>query len=196
MGDASTLADGRVRGKTWRSAVVAAMVLSAIVHESAFVVPAGPSLTLTNASEQQIERVEWAIEQFAIRGLELPDLDISFHDSAVGCDGNTGIMTQGSIADIEICMPTRHIILHELAHAWSYAALTDAIRNEFLAYWALEHWSSKEAPWNRRGIEKAADTIAFVLAGIPESPSDELIKYLCGYPLLTGSTPARNAEYC
>lgn len=83
-------------------------------------------------------------------------------------------------------MPTRHIILHELAHAWAAVTVTDATRAEVLRYWGLETWNDQDVTWNLRAGERAADTIAFALNSIPSDPRDSLLKYLCGYPLLTG----------
>jgi hypothetical protein len=146
-----------------------------------------PTVALHDATPELMERVEWALNRFAAAGLVLPPLDITFHVTGASCHGYTGYFEVNSgVADIEVCMPTRHIILHELAHAWAAVTVSDANRAEVLGYWGLETWNDQDVEWSLRGSEKAADTIAFALNDIPSHPRDALLEYLCGYRLLTG----------
>lgn len=146
-----------------------------------------PALALHDTTPELTERVKWALDRFEAADLALPPLEITFHATANGCHGHTGYFQLDSgVADIEVCMPTRHIILHELAHAWAAVAVSDTTRAEVLRYWELDNWNDQAANWNLRAGERAADTIAFALNGIPSDPQDSLRKYLCGYPLLTG----------
>lgn len=146
-----------------------------------------PQVSLHGATPDQQDRIEWALEEFEAANLALPGLDITFHDTRAGCDDNTGLVRSvDGVADIEICMPTRHIILHELAHAWAWQAVSDETRAAFTEYWGLNTWNDHNADWKARATEKAADTIAFTLSGPPANPSATLQLFFCAYPLLTG----------
>ena len=145
------------------------------------------TVALHDATPEFTERVEWALGRFEAAGLALPPLDITFHNTANGCHGHTGYFQLDSgVADIEVCMPTRHIILHELAHAWAAVTVSGATRADLLRYWDLDSWNDQGVEWNQRAGERAADTIAFALNGIPSDPQDSLLEYLCGFELLTG----------
>ena len=131
--------------------------------------------------------LEWALDRFEEAGLELPPFVMTFHDGAGPCHGNTGWYQQrGGVAHIEICSPTNHIILHELAHAWEGASVSQDVRDDFASHWSVDNWNDHEAAWADRGTERAADTIAYVLAGVPDEPTDQLMRFVCGYSLLTG----------
>ncbi|MDH5504448.1 MAG: hypothetical protein OEY98_10530, partial [Acidimicrobiia bacterium] len=144
--------------------------------------PAGNSsepstVALHDATPELTERVEWALGRFEAAGLALPPLDITFHATVNGCHGHTGyFQLEAGIADIEVCMPTRHIILHELAHAWAAVTLTSATRADLLRYWELDNWNDQGVEWNLRAGERVADTIAFALNSIPSDPQASLLK--------------------
>lgn len=149
----------------------------------------------TPAQEQQLAR---AIQQFEAAGLPLPPMQIGFHDAAGPCEGHPGLYRRSDgIADIDICRSSNHVILHELAHAWEGANVDDAARERFSNRWGLDNWNDHSAPWDERGVERAADTVAFVLDGIPTEPTESLRRFLCGYPLLTGRPlPLESARAC
>lgn len=149
--------------------------------------PAEPSVTVHRANPVLEQRLDWALGRFTHAGLELPPLDVTFHDGAASCDGHRGLyrLVDG-IADIEICTTTDHVILHEIAHAWVETNLNADHRSIWMDYWGLDTWNRQDIDWSLRGNEKAADAIAYALGRIPSDPADSLLKYLCGYQLLTG----------
>ncbi len=158
---------------------------------------AKPGLVVNQADTVLTERLDWALGRFSDVGLQLPPLDVTFHNSAHGCEGHTGLYRSiAGIADIEICMPTEHIVLHELAHAWVETILDDDRRSIWMDYWGLDTWNRQDVDWSRRGNEKAADAIAYALGRIPANPHDSLLEYLCGYPLLTGNPLPGAAAEC
>ena len=151
-------------------------------------VPKAPALALHDATPELANRLEWALGRFAAAELPLPPLDITFHTGGDGCNGHTGYFRSVSgVAVIDVCMPTKHIILHELAHAWAFQAVSAESQAEFLDYWGLTAWNAPDVDWGELAGEKAADTIAFALGDLPADPRDSLRQYLDGYELLTGT---------
>jgi hypothetical protein len=148
--------------------------------------PHAPTVVIRDANEAQLEQVAWALGRFEEAGLQLPPIELTFHDGAGPCEGHPGLYRPGDVARIEICSSRNHVILHELAHAWEGASVTTEVRNRFADHWDLDNWNDHSAAWHERGIERAADTIAYVLDGVPAHPSDQLLQFVCSYTLLTG----------
>lgn len=133
------------------------------------------------------ERLDWAMARFEVVGLELPTVSVSFHSDLSPCDGHRGLFRGlTDVARIAVCDPTRHIILHELAHAWLAYTTGDTTKAALLEYWELETWSDPSVDWTERGSEKAATALAFSLGDLPADPSSSLLRYLCSYELITG----------
>jgi hypothetical protein len=58
-------------------------------------------------------------------------------------------------------------MLHELAHAWANESLSERAKEDFLSSRGLETWNDHHAPWDQRGTEHVAGTIAWGLADDP-----------------------------
>ena len=116
-------------------------------------------------AEQQ-ELVDHALERFAAQGLELPSIDFVFRSDAVTCNGFKGRYYRKT-ATLEMCSMDPITMLHELAHAWANQNLTDASRAEFVESRGLDGWNDHDDPWERRGTEHVAETIAWALAEDP-----------------------------
>ncbi|MGI9607545.1 MAG: hypothetical protein ACR2P0_15565 [Acidimicrobiales bacterium] len=151
-------------------------------------------LTVVGADERQGEMLETAIAQFADAGLELPPLLVEFHDQAEPCRGNAGTYfaeadsPNSSVDRIAICDDMKIIILHELAHAWKHHNLDEATRTAFVEHWGLDGWRDLSDDWHDRGVERAAHTIAFALNQSSPTDNPNILRYVCGYELLTGAT--------
>lgn len=161
--------------------------------------PAGApeALVVSGASPELERRTQDALERFASAGLTLPPLDIAFHDGNWGCDGHRGLFRSvGGVADIEICTTTRHVILHELAHAWVAEHIDPETRAALTAYWSLETWNDQEVERGLRANERAADAVAFGLGDLPTSLTQSLVDYLCGYTLLTNRPHSAYSGAC
>ncbi|MGI9624293.1 MAG: hypothetical protein ACR2PK_15775 [Acidimicrobiales bacterium] len=162
-----------------------------------------PEITFVNATPQQEATVLAAIADFVEADLPLPPLEVTFGEYPTGCKGNKGWF-QPAPADnpaapdrIEICNSWEFFLYHEIAHAWEHHSATDKTRDLVVDYWGLESWSSHDHEWGDRGIEKAASTVAYVLAfdAIPEDLNTDL--YLCSYEIVTGSPlPAAISADC
>ncbi|MCV2393649.1 hypothetical protein OEB99_04950 [Actinotalea sp. M2MS4P-6] len=86
------------------------------------------------------------------------------------------------------------LLLHELAHAWMAAHADAETEAEFMALVGVDSWNDSHAPWAERGIEWAAQFLAWGLSG----RRDQLLflgdEPRCGlraegFRMLTGSEP-------
>ena len=129
------------------------------------------SATLTPAERQL---VVWATERFALVGLDLPDVQVSFHDDPERCNWNEGIYHgDGDVHRAQICVPDqgtfasdlhrRRTLIHELAHAWERANLDDADRERMLMVLDADAWFTSDLSWEERGGERFAETIVWGL---------------------------------
>jgi len=142
-------------------------------------------------------RLKSALDRFATAGLTLPPLDITFHNGRAGCGGHPGLFEVAEgVSDIEVCNPTNHIVLHELAHAWVARNVNQATKEALTQYWGLATWNDQEVDWGLRANERAADAIAFALGDLPKHPEPSLVEFLCSYSLVTGHAPPRPAIGC
>ena len=128
-----------------------------------------------------------ALESFAHTDLALPPLEITFHEGRAGCEGHPGLFRiVGGVADIEVGVPTKYLLLHELGHAWIAHNVDDKTRSLLVEYWSLPTWNDQSIDWEKAANERAADSIAFVLADLSPYVAQTQVDYLCAYKLLTG----------
>lgn len=156
---------------------------------SALVVPL--STSIHGASFEYETQIAEAVQRFADAGLRLPPLHIYVHRSQDGCHGYLGYYGDGQRVDI--CMWAEQIILHELAHAWERHHVADETRAAFIEHTDSTTWDDLDTPRERRGIEVAAETIAFGLSSKPLSDTAAITNRarLEGYELLTGNPSPR-----
>jgi hypothetical protein len=148
-----------------------------------------PLLQVEGASERQQEQVERATEMFESEGLELPSLVIRFSEDTGDCEGNLGTyrpQPEGDPAVVTVCTEMRITLIHELAHAWDDHRLHDERRNQFMDHWGLDNWNDKAKSWYDRGSERASDTIAYTLLHAEPTDNPDILKFVCGYGVLTG----------
>ena len=140
----------------------------------------------------------WALDRYALAGLDLPDVEIHVHDGLTACDGGFGLHTPGDAGSrIDICtdpqVDSRWIILHELGHAWAATNLSDAQRLDFVELRGLELWNSADDRWNQRGTEHAAEILAWGVAETSRLPGriadHDLGSVTEAFQILTGTEP-------
>lgn len=149
--------------------------------------PAGDSTQIVGADAELAAAIRQAIARFESAGLTLPELSIHAHPTSAGCRGNCGLYTTGeSGGRVDLCVRGQHTILHELAHAWEHHNVDDATRQRFLTHSGLEVWNDPETDWDERGIEAAAQVIAWGLLDIPITNADRFENQLDQFELLTG----------
>lgn len=152
-------------------------------------------LTLVGHTAEQSELVHELLGRFDAAGLDLPPLTITFYESLDDCGGVGGL--HGPVGEITVCMPTRRMVAHEIAHAWEALNLTDAEREEYQRLWDAPTWGSHEFEWQDRAIELAANTVAFAVLNDDADPYDQIRSYLCTYETLTGfPLPTQLDEPC
>ena len=126
------------------------------------------------ADEEDRELTESVIEAFHKARLPLPDLTIYFYDDLADCDGFGGLYRRNVSFDrVDVCAHTRrhNVLRHEFAHAWEAHAIDDTTREAFMTLQGLSSWFDPEIPWEARGGEQAADTIA---SGVLDRPYPNL----------------------
>ena len=161
--------------------------LAAAAFAVVTLVPANPTGRATEASPPPAadisieallpswrQRVQWAVDRFAVAGLPLPSVDVTVHRHTRPCDGNNGLFRPGPPVEVHLCStgdadtrPARLISLHELAHAWAETTLTPAQREQFLALRGLDAWIDPTRPTHEWGAEHAAEVVSWGLMDAP-----------------------------
>jgi hypothetical protein len=187
---------GRLVAVTVTAALAASLLGTAARPASR---PAGTRIVGDTAEARQA--VTWALARYGTAGLaSLPSLEIVLHPSDAGCDGNLGYYRDGRV---DLCVAeasepyARKFALHELAHAWTAAHLDAGTQARFLELRGLDRWNTPGDAWKERGIEQAAEIIAWGLGEgeirplLPEpATTDELV---AAFVLLTGERPIASA---
>ena len=167
------------------------------VADDPFSDAATTSHVVHGSDEKSREQIADADAAFRGAGLELPALEISVHENYTDCDGFAGQFNRdGSGLRVDFCSGNSFTVLHEFAHAWEYHNVDETIRNLFLELHGLETWRSRQVPWEERGVEAAAETIArgLVERAFPEWQCEEVEVLDEGFRLLTGRSSSRFVE--
>ena len=179
-------------------------------------VKVGNSFVAVFNSTPSLDRLlQWGQGRFQDAGLPGPELqEITFlSPEADLCNGIHGLALADELIlcldEERACLDdgcagwrawSRVAVLHELAHSWIDQHVASETATAFTGMAGLPTWSSPAQPWGRRGVELAAETIAWAL--MDESyrintklgpHSREELSDL--YVLLTGqSPPSRTAS--
>ena len=146
------------------------------------------------SDERSHEQIADADAAFRIAGLKLPGLEIHVHENYEGCDGFAGQFSRdGSGLRVDFCSGNSFTVLHEFAHAWEYHNVDDMTRDALLEMHGLEAWRGRDIPWEERGVEVAAETIAkgLLKRAFPEWQCEEVELLDRGFRLLTGRSSPR-----
>jgi len=161
-------------------------------------------------SDADQEIIDWATNLFETAGLKMPSVEIALFDGHEPCGGSEGRFVESTTGSgtILVCAThdkpevqdlwRRRTLVHELAHAWSFDALTEDDRRTFLKLRGLQSWLDPEDPWHLRGAEQAAEIVLWglvdfeiVLVKLPDRSCDELTR---AFLLLTGQLPPNGAH--
>ena len=152
-------------------------------------VPAAGELTVRGGTPKQRSAALEAAGLFETAGLDLPGVLIEIHPTSQGCDGYDGAFRTAAWR-LDVCNGHRLIVLHELAHAWEHARLTDEIRDEFMELRGLTSWNDGSTPWKDRGIEDLAEIVVWGLRELaadrpvtPDAERQEAFRLLTGLDL-------------
>lgn len=168
--------------------------------------PVPPRPTVTGPADDLV-RLDWAHERFREAGLDVPEIDIEFHETDEPCEGNLGTVRTrpDGTRIVSICADhekphvrdswRRRTIVHELAHVWEERTISDATRTAFMDLRGLDNWNDRTSGWFDRAIEHVAEVITWGI-GDPEwmfkvLPSHSCEEMAAAYELLTGSTAPR-----
>ncbi len=152
--------------------------------------------TISTATAQQAEQVEWALSRFAEAGLDLPAIAIYIHSDRAECNDLIGYLcgsaeTGWILHSCDSC-GVDFTLLHELAHAWDNHSLDGATRTKFLKLAQADTWSNSDN-WYLAGGEHAANVIAWALMDERINQTStrpyDYSSMLKGYDILTGGQP-------
>jgi hypothetical protein len=150
------------------------------------------NVEVSGATPQQLELARWAVGRFKIAGLQAPVVEIRFHTDASGCDGHLGYAQAGRV---DVCTVlanemARRNLLHEMGHIWIDQNVPEMRRERFLDLRGLSSWNSSTNPWQVRGYEQAAETMAWALGDrilSPQIPDNHPAQLVAAFELLTGA---------
>lgn len=171
----------------------------------------GLTIEVWNGTPDLEAFAELGLARFAEAGLPTPRVaSITFIRARTACYevGGTARWSERG-ADITLCRTTddicldetcrtwaprhRQLLLHELAHPWLDEHADETVRAEFLDLVELPRWSDPSDRWDERGVEWAADAIAYGLMDDPVEIAPELAttcdERLAGFRVLTGAEP-------
>ena len=173
----------------------------------------GQQIEVVNPSTDTVRLLDWAFSRFQAAGLLEPMVDrIHFGDETPGCTDRSGWTRQTDVGiEMAICLaadrlcqsgigsplrtPAKFCVLHELAHGWIIAHLSDETRAVFLDHVGLADWmaTSDETPWHRRGAEYAAEVVAWGLMDdlleLIRLETPDCIQLQTRFTILTGAIP-------
>jgi hypothetical protein len=137
-----------------------------------FVGPSVDPSSTARLTDEQRSLVTFATGRFEAQGLALPEVRFVFHDNLFPCDGHKGLYFESSRTivtsrTIVMCSMDERTMLHELAHAWASRNLTDGDLVAFVEQRGLDSWNDHDDPWERRGTEHVAETLAWALHDEP-----------------------------
>jgi hypothetical protein len=174
------------------------------------VMAGGKEVEIYNGTPALQQLVDWAVGRFQRAGLPVPrPASVTFYEAAPDeCQGYGGLASGEGLTEISVCFgearacpdepcppwstPARQLVLHELGHTWLSQNLDDEDRERFSGTVGLT-WADLDEPWERRAIERAAETVAW---GLDEwrvpvrdfgSPSPE--RLADDFRILTGAAP-------
>jgi hypothetical protein len=180
--------------------------------------PQGQTIEVFNGTGRLMDLIEWSFDRFAAVGMAEPRLDSVTFEPTRRCEGVGGRVTAGDDAhDLVLCidepdlcgqpescsvplLAIRSAMLHEMGHAWLHDNTDAASRNQLLEVSRRSVWSSSDIPWVERGVEYAAEIIAWGLIDerieleqLGSPPCGELLE---AFGVLTKRPPASGASVC
>jgi hypothetical protein len=153
----------------------------------------GSGVLVVSEDPAQQELAQWAVARFERAGLDAPTVQIRFHADRAGCGGHLGYARDGRIdvCTVLVNEMARRNLLHEMSHIWIDQNFPDRRREQFLDLRGLSSWNSSTDPWQERGYEQAAETMAWALGDrilSAQIPDNEPAQLAAAFELLTGTS--------
>jgi hypothetical protein len=185
---------------------------------AAYSTPGGQTFEVADAAPDALALVDWAFARFETVGLAEPTvLRIGFAAGTPRCEDLGGWAATGEgKAEVTVCMDISRIclrhfddvafttagrmcILHELSHLWLSQYVTEPVAEEFMDLTGARSWRDPDVPWTERGVEQAADTMAWGLLGeaieILGRPLPPCELLLDGFMILTDTAPTSQCRH-
>jgi hypothetical protein len=176
---------------------------------------AGSPVDLVNAEPAHEELARWLVDRFAEAGIGLPDVRAMWFPPAPDCVGRSGLAIpddaryegrhtavlcreadrlHSTTSESGWAIPALTAGLHELGHLWMLDHVDVHTEAAFTERVGLDGWYASDRPWRDRGVEHAATTLAWGLAGTADArypllPAPECEELAARYELLTGRPP-------
>ena len=171
--------------------------------------PAGRAIAIHNGTPGLVELLSWGLGRFSSAGIAEPAADDVVFEPSRSCGGLSGRVIEDAASrrlyvclyEWELCpllstceVPAtraRLAMVHELAHAWMIDRVDEDTKDAFMGSWGIDAWNDPGDSWPDRGVEVAADVIAWGLIDDDlsmvriGSPACDLLA--AGYAVLTGA---------
>ncbi|HSJ71485.1 MAG TPA: hypothetical protein VLA29_07580 [Acidimicrobiia bacterium] len=181
--------------------------------------PSGREIDVHNGTTALEDLLVWGLGRYQSAGLAEPRMDAVTFQPSRRCEGRSGrVLDDGNRRELFVCMyesdictrierpcdtpatAVRVAFLHELGHAWMIDNLTEEMEEELLEISGRDVWDDHDVPWVDRGVEYAADVLAW---GLLEEPlamvrigSPPCTELAAAYEVLTGDPPPRGPASC
>lgn len=181
--------------------------------------PSGREIDVHNGTKVLEDLLMWGLGRYQSAGLPEPRMDTVTFQPSRRCEGRSGrVLDDGNRRELFVCMyesdvctrlerpcdspatAVRVAFLHELGHAWMIDNLTDEMEQHLLEISGRDVWDDHDVPWVDRGVEYAADVLAW---GLLEEPlamvrigAPPCIELAAAYGALTGEAPPRGSASC
>ena len=94
----------------------------------------------------------------------------------------------------------KRCLLHEFSHVWIEEHVDADTRERFIAHTGAVAWDDPALPWHARGIEQAAETLAWGLqcepTVAPSGTTASCLRRSGEFEILTGRTPTVDCDRC
>jgi hypothetical protein len=187
-----------IAGALALAVVVPASAADAPAPAASAAAPPTPSVTTSGLNPRQQAAVDNAVAWYEEVGLELPAITIRGGDRHLDCHDHDGLyIWDPTGAEIRLCTKPgpweQRVVLHELAHAWVAEHVSDAERDAFEELRDYESWNDGDSRWEDRGIEQAAEIVAWGVSATPQPvvrlDQDSCSELRAAYVTLTGLEP-------
>lgn len=181
--------------------------------------PGGRDIEIHNGTEALEDLLAWGLGRYANAGLPEPRMDTVTFQPSRRCEGLSGrVLDDGNHRELFVCMyesdmctrlerpcdtpatAVRVAVLHELGHAWMIDNLTDEVEQELLEISGRDEWDVHDVPWVDRGVEYAAEILAWGLLeeplGMVRIGAPPCTELAAAYEAMTGETPPRGPSSC
>lgn len=176
---------------------------------------AGGPVDLVNAESGHEALARWLVDRYGEGGLPLPDVRAIWFPPSPDCIGRSGLAIPDDARydgrhTAVLCQDADDLAsaatesgwtvsavtsgIHELAHLWMLDHVDQQTEAAFTMRVGLDDWYGSDAVWRERGVEHAAATIAWGLAGTTDArypllPPPDCSELAARYELLTGRPP-------